>query len=91
MSTLNGILFEFLGAEYILCECAILRVISFSEQTFVAVNEDQLKEAVLEMRGINGPILLEVKVCTGGRKNLGRPTRSPQENKEDFMHFLAIG
>lgn len=38
---------------------------------------------------IQGPAILEIQVNKGGRKNLGRPTRSPIENKEDFMDFLA--
>lgn len=39
---------------------------------------------------MEGPVLLEIKCCAGHRKNLGRPTRTPIENKSDFMHFLAI-
>lgn len=35
-----------------------------------------------------GPILIEVKVKKGARKNLGRPTTTPIENKETFMEFL---
>ena len=42
------------------------------------------------MRKMEGPVLLEIKVRTGSRKDLGRPTRTPQQNKADFMHFLAI-
>ena len=42
------------------------------------------------MREMEGPVLLEIKVRKGSRKDLGRPTRSPKQNKADFMHFLAI-
>jgi phosphonopyruvate decarboxylase len=42
------------------------------------------------MQSTTGPVLLEIKVTAGSRKNLGRPTRSPIENKNDFMHFLAL-
>ena len=35
-----------------------------------------------------GPILLEVKVKKGNRKDLGRPTTTPIENKEAYMAFL---
>lgn len=35
-----------------------------------------------------GPIFLEIKVKKGSRKNLGRPTTTPIENKEMFMKFL---
>ena len=35
-----------------------------------------------------GPILLEVKVKKGNRKDLGRPTTTPIQNKEALMSFL---
>lgn len=37
----------------------------------------------------NGPVLLEVTVKKGARKDLGRPKTSPVENKNAFMEFLA--
>ena len=40
------------------------------------------------MKKMDGPVLLEVKVSKGARKDLGRPARTPIENKEDFMGFL---
>jgi len=36
----------------------------------------------------SGPNFLEVKVKPGSRKNLGRPTINPKENKKDFMNFV---
>jgi len=36
-----------------------------------------------------GPILLEVKVNSSSRKELGRPTTSSIKNKQDFMDFLS--
>jgi phosphonopyruvate decarboxylase len=35
-----------------------------------------------------GPIFLEVKVKKGNRKDLGRPTTTPIQNKEALMAFL---
>ena len=35
-----------------------------------------------------GPVLLEVKVKKGNRKDLGRPTTTPIQNKEALMLFL---
>ena len=52
--------------------------------------ENELRESIKFLRESDGPILLEVKCNPGHRKNLGRPTRKPIENKSDFMHFLAI-
>lgn len=40
------------------------------------------------LKSQKGPVLLEVKVRKGSRTDLGRPTRSPKENKLDFMKFL---
>ncbi len=37
---------------------------------------------------VEGPILLEVKVKKGNRKDLGRPTTTPIQNKEAVMNFL---
>jgi phosphonopyruvate decarboxylase len=37
----------------------------------------------------SGPLMLEIKLVTGARKNLGRPTRSPEENKKAFMEWVA--
>lgn len=36
----------------------------------------------------DGPVLLEIKVKKGARKDLGRPTTTPIENKKSFMEFL---
>ncbi|CAF4264068.1 unnamed protein product, partial [Rotaria sordida] len=52
----------------------------------------EINEAMEKIRAINsdGPILLELRIQTGYRKNLGRPTRSTDENRKDFMHFLQL-
>jgi phosphonopyruvate decarboxylase len=36
----------------------------------------------------DGPILIVIKVKKGSRKDLGRPTKTPIENKTSFMNFL---
>ena len=36
----------------------------------------------------DGPVFLEVKVKKGNRKDLGRPTTTPIQNKEALMKFL---
>ncbi|HCW54687.1 MAG TPA: phosphonopyruvate decarboxylase [Clostridium sp.] len=50
--------------------------------------EEELLKYIKLIDKIDGPVLLEVKVKKGARSNLGRPTRTPIENKEDFMRFL---
>ena len=55
-----------------------------------ASEPEEITEAVKELRATDGPVLLEIRTNKGGRSDLGRPTRTPVQNKKDFMHFLAI-
>ena len=41
-----------------------------------------------KMKSSEGPQMLIIKVNKGARKDLGRPTTTPIENKEGFMGFL---
>ena len=71
--------------------CSELTVsLVFLFQAFTASTPDEITNTLQAMRKADGPNLLEIKVRPGSRKNLGRPTRSPVQNKGDFMHFLAI-
>lgn len=40
------------------------------------------------LKSCPGPALLEIRVNRGARKDLGRPSTTPAQNKEDFMNFL---
>lgn len=60
------------------------------KEAFEVHKEDDIREGIKRVRESKGPILMEIKCNPGHRKNLGRPTRKPIENKSDFMHFLAI-
>lgn len=53
-----------------------------------ADNKESLAAALEKLKGMQGPVLLEVKVKTGNRKDLGRPTTTPIENKNALMEFL---
>lgn len=57
----------------------------------VAYAEDvaSLKGQMAELAQAQGPLLLEVRVARGARKDLGRPKSSPIENRETFMHGLG--
>ena len=48
-----------------------------------------LQQVLQTIKQTAGPILLEVKVKKGSRKDLGRPTTTPIENKEALMAFLG--
>ena len=42
-----------------------------------------------KIANIEGPVLLEIKVKKGARKDLGRPAITPINNKEIFMEYLS--
>ena len=50
--------------------------------------EKELSTLNSQLSTIGGPILLEVCVKKGNRKDLGRPTTTPIQNKEALMEFL---
>lgn len=56
-----------------------------------ALDRDSAGSALEAIRNAEGPTLLEIKVQKGSRKDLGRPTTTPAENKQAFMRFLAEG
>ena len=58
------------------------------KQAFLAKNRGDLIKKIALMKQSKGPVLLEIKVRPGSRKNLGRPTASPAENKKEFMRFI---
>jgi phosphonopyruvate decarboxylase len=49
---------------------------------------EEIIKAIQEMIKVKGPALLEIQVKKGFRKDLGRPTINPKENKKSFMKFL---
>lgn len=57
--------------------------------TYSVSNKEDLHEILQEIQKQDGLTLLEVKVKKGNRKDLGRPTTTPIENKEALMHFLS--
>ena len=51
-------------------------------------NKEDLNAILKNVNGFEGPTLIEVKVKKGNRKDLGRPTTTPIQNKEALMTFL---
>lgn len=51
-------------------------------------SKKELETYAEKIVNMDGPILLEVKVKKGARKDLGRPTTTPINNKEIFMEYL---
>lgn len=50
--------------------------------------EEELSTLNSQVSTVGGPVLLEIKVKKGNRKDLGRPTTTPVQNKEALMKFL---
>ena len=51
--------------------------------------EDEIQPAMHRLVWTEGPHFLEVRVAKGARKDLGRPTTRPEDNKKWFMDFIA--
>ena len=65
----------------------IARAVGYTHTYSVKTIEDLL-QILTEVKQDVGPTLLEVKVKKGNRKDLGRPTTTPIQNKEALMDFL---
>jgi phosphonopyruvate decarboxylase len=47
-----------------------------------------ITKQLLALSQLKGPTFLEIRTKKGSRKDLGRPTSTPAENKDKFMSFL---
>lgn len=65
----------------------IARAVGY-QHTFSVGNLDDLQDVLKEINNLDGLTLLEVKVKKGNRKDLGRPTTTPVQNKEALMNFI---
>ena len=50
--------------------------------------EEDLEKKIKMMKSVDGPAFLEIKVNPGFRKDLGRPTTTPLENKVSLMKHI---
>ena len=66
---------------------AVAKAVGYS-QIYSVETKEYLKELLEKLKSQEGPIFLEVKVKKGNRKDLGRPTTTPIQNKEALMDFL---
>ena len=68
---------------------AVAKAVGYSATFSVSSKEDLNSQlSILNSQLQKGPILLEIKVKKGNRKDLGRPTTTPIENKDALMQFL---
>ena len=65
----------------------IARAVGYKHTYSVSTKSD-LQDILTEVKKNDAPTLLEVKVRKGNRKDLGRPTTTPIQNKDALMAFL---
>ena len=70
--------------------CAVAKAVGYAA-TYSVETMEELEETLQTIHNLSnpsGPILLQVCVKKGNRKDLGRPTTTPIQNKEALMAFL---
>lgn len=67
---------------------AIAKAVGY-KHVYSCNTKDYLQELLQTLIKQDGPILLQVCVKKGNRKDLGRPTTTPIQNKEALMEFLC--
>lgn len=67
---------------------AIAKAVGY-KHTFSVDSAKGLQEILRSPEILEGPTLIQVCVRKGNRKDLGRPTTTPIENKNALMHFLS--
>jgi phosphonopyruvate decarboxylase len=58
------------------------------QQVFQASSIGGINELMPRIKAMDGPVLLEIKIASSSRSDLGRPTIAPTDNRIDFMRFL---
>lgn len=67
--------------------CQIARGCGY-KQIYAVRATSELTHVLKHVKGVEGPVFVEVKTAIGARSDLGRPTVTPIENKKAFMAFL---
>ena len=67
---------------------AVAKAVGY-KATYTVDSKDALNVILSEAKNLAGPSLIEIKVKKGNRKDLGRPTTTPIQNKEALMAFLS--
>ncbi len=66
---------------------AVAKAVGY-KATFSVDSKAELESVLAKVNSFESPTLLEIKVKKGNRKDLGRPTTTPIQNKEALMDFL---
>ncbi len=66
---------------------AVAKAVGY-KATYSVDSKAELESVLAKVNSFASPTLLEIKVKKGNRKDLGRPTSTPIQNKEALMQFL---
>ena len=66
---------------------AVAKAVGY-KATYSVDSKSALPVILSEAKNLEGPVLVEIKVKKGNRKDLGRPTTTPIQNKDALMDFL---
>jgi phosphonopyruvate decarboxylase len=66
----------------------VARAVGYKKAYSVSSMES-LQEILPQIQNEEGPLFLQICVKKGNRKDLGRPTTTPVENKKALMEFLG--
>ena len=66
---------------------AVAKAVGY-KATYSVDSKAELGSVLAKVNSFESPALLEIKVKKGNRKDLGRPTTTPIQNKEALMTFL---
>jgi len=69
--------------------CAVAEACGYTNLGSVS-HPDEVADAYARFHATPGPVLLEVRIQRGARKDLGRPTMSPSQLKERFMMASGV-
>ena len=67
---------------------AVARAVGY-KAIYSVDSKAELESVLAKVNSYESPVLLEIKVKKGNRKDLGRPTTTPIQNKEALMNFLS--
>jgi len=67
--------------------CAIAKACGYLKQYRIS-SEAELKQALLNAKNANELTFVEICVGLGSRADLGRPTTTPEQNKNMFMSYI---
>lgn len=56
----------------------------------IVEKKTDLEESIKEMKSLDGPQMVVVKIRKGSRSDLGRPTTTPLDNKTEFIKNLGV-